>query len=300
MSFDEAFKSVLISSNVKLSLKLNHLVIKKDESETKLFLKDINLIILETHQINLNSALLNALVKHKIILLTCDESHQINGIFTPFLGHFLSAKIAKEQMAVSVQRKAILWQKIIKNKIKNQAYVLKFSKHQKQSEELLEFSKRVLLGDSKNVEANAAALYFKTLFGKNFYREELCFVNSALNYGYAVIRACIIRSVCISGLLTWQGIKHDNIYNNFNLCDDLIEVFRPWVDLCVLALLKNKQDDNEFITKENKRMLIENLQSKVKIDGKIYPLNRAINHYTQNFKNALLDNQELMLVEFDD
>ncbi|WP_276883552.1 type II CRISPR-associated endonuclease Cas1 [Campylobacter cuniculorum] len=300
MSFDEAFKSVLISSNVKLSLKLNHLVIKKDESETKLFLKDINLIILESHQINLNSALLNALVKHKIILLTCDESHQINGIFTPFLGHFLSAKIAKEQMAVSVQRKAILWQKIIKNKIKNQAYVLKFSKHQKQSEELLEFSKRVLLGDSKNVEANAAALYFKTLFGKNFYREELCFVNSALNYGYAVIRACIIRSVCISGLLTWQGIKHDNIYNNFNLCDDLIEVFRPWVDLCVLALLKNKQDDNEFITKENKRMLIENLQSKVKIDGKIYPLNRAINHYTQNFKNALLDNQELMLVEFDD
>lgn len=300
MSFDEAFKSVLISSNVKLSLKLNHLVIKKDESETKLFLKDINLIILETHQINLNSALLNALVKHKIILLTCDESHQINGIFTPFLGHFLSAKIAKEQMAVSVQRKAILWQKIIKNKIKNQAYVLKFSKHQKQSEELLEFSKRVLLGDSKNVEANAAALYFKTLFGKNFYREELCFVNSALNYGYAVIRACIIRSVCISGLLTWQGIKHDNIYNNFNLCDDLIEVFRPWVDLCVLALLKNKQNDNEFITKENKRMLIENLQSKVKIDGKIYPLNRAINHYTQNFKNALLDNQELMLVEFDD
>ena len=300
MSFDEAFKSVLIGSNVKLSLKLNHLVIKKDESETKLFLKDINLIILETHQINLNSALLNALVKHKIILLTCDESHQINGIFTPFLGHFLSAKIAKEQMAVSVQRKAILWQKIIKNKIKNQAYVLKFSKQQKQSEELLEFSKRVLLGDSKNVEANAAALYFKTLFGKNFYREELCFVNSALNYGYAVIRACIIRSVCISGLLTWQGIKHDNIYNNFNLCDDLIEVFRPWVDLCVLALLKNKQDDNEFITKENKRMLIENLQSKVKIDGKIYPLNRAINHYTQNFKNALLDNQELMLVEFDD
>ncbi|ARJ56012.1 type II CRISPR-associated endonuclease Cas1 [Campylobacter cuniculorum] len=300
MSFDEAFKSVLIGSNVKLSLKLNHLVIKKDESETKLFLKDINLIILETHQINLNSALLNALVKHKIILLTCDESHQINGIFTPFLGHFLSAKIAKEQMAVSVQRKAILWQKIIKNKIKNQAYVLKFSKHQKQSEELLEFSKRVLLGDSKNVEANAAALYFKTLFGKNFYREELCFVNSALNYGYAVIRACIIRSVCISGLLTWQGIKHDNIYNNFNLCDDLIEVFRPWVDLCVLALLKNKQNDNEFITKENKRMLIENLQSKVKIDGKIYPLNRAINHYTQNFKNALLDNQELMLVEFDD
>lgn len=300
MAFDEAFKSVLISSEAKLNLKSNHLVIKQGENEAKLFLKDINFIILESQKINITSALLSTLAKYKILLLTCDETHQINGIFTPFLGHFLSAKIAKEQMAVSTQRKAILWQKIIKNKINNQAHILKLSKHEEQSEELLEYSKKVLLGDSKNAEANAAALYFKTLFGRDFYREELCFVNSALNYGYAVVRTCVIRSVCISGLLTWQGIKHDNVYNDFNLCDDLIEVFRPWVDLCVLELLKNKNDENEFLAKEDKRKLIENLQSKVKIEGQIYPLNRAINRYIQSFKNALLDNQELMVVEFDD
>lgn len=84
MAFDEAFKSVLISSEAKLNLKSNHLVIKQGENEVKLFLKDINFIILESQQINITSALLSTLAKYKILLLTCDKTHQINGIFTPF------------------------------------------------------------------------------------------------------------------------------------------------------------------------------------------------------------------------
>lgn len=122
MSYDEAFKTLLISSNAKLNLELNHLVIKQDENIAKLFLKDINIIVLESLQASLSSALFNAFARHKIILLTCDETHSINGVFTPFLGHFQSAKIAKEQMNVSAQKKAILWQKIIKNKIPEQAH----------------------------------------------------------------------------------------------------------------------------------------------------------------------------------
>ncbi|EHU1171343.1 type II CRISPR-associated endonuclease Cas1 [Campylobacter jejuni] len=242
MSYDEAFKTLLISSNAKLNLELNHLVIKQDENIAKLFLKDINIIVLESLQVSLSSALFNAFARHKIILLTCDETHSINGVFTPFLGHFQSAKIAKEQMAV------------------------------------------------------AAALYFKTLFGVSFSRDELCFENSALNYGYAIIRACIIRAVCISGLLPWLGIKHDNIYNSFALCDDLIEVFRASVDDCVLKL----KGESEFLSKDDKRALIGNLQSKINFDGQNYPLNRAINHYVANFKNALLYEDELKIVKFDD
>lgn len=101
MSYDEAFKTLLISSNAKLNLELNHLVIKQDENIAKLFLKDINIIVLESLQVSISSALFNAFARHKIILLTCDETHSINGVFTPFLGHFQSAKIAKEQMNVS-------------------------------------------------------------------------------------------------------------------------------------------------------------------------------------------------------
>ncbi|EAH6860374.1 type II CRISPR-associated endonuclease Cas1 [Campylobacter coli] len=298
MAYDEAFKSILISNQAKLSLEFNHLVIKQDDKEAKFFLKDINFIILESLQASITSSLLSALAKYKIILLTCDESHHINGIFSPFLGHFISAKVAKKQIKVTLQRKAILWQKIIKNKISNQAHILKITHHIKEAKELLALAKNVSLNDAKNLEATAAALYFKTLFGGNFTRNEICFVNSALNYGYAVIRSLIVRAVCISGLLPWQGIKHDNIYNDFNLCDDLIEVFRPLVDLCVFDLKDIKE--SEFLDKEAKQRLIGILQEEIIIENKAYPLNRAINFYIQNFKNALLENDELMMVNLYD
>lgn len=129
MAYDEAFKSILISNQAKLSLEFNHLAIKQDDKEAKFFLKDINFIILESLQASITSSLLSALAKYKIILLTCDESHHINGIFSPFLGHFISAKVAKKQIKVTLQRKAILWQKIIKNKISNQAHILKITHH---------------------------------------------------------------------------------------------------------------------------------------------------------------------------
>ena len=298
MAYDEAFKSILITNKAKLSIELNHIVVKQDNKEAKIFLKDINFIILESLQASITSSLLSALAKYKIILLTCDESHNINGIFSPFLGHFISAKIAKKQIAVSLQRKAILWQKIIKNKILNQAYILKITNHTKESNKLLDLAKNVSLNDAKNSEATAAALYFKTLFDKNFTRNNICFINSALNYGYAIVRTNILRAVCISGLLPWQGIKHDNIYNDFNLCDDLIEIFRPIVDFCVFKLKDKK--DSEFLDKETKQILIQILQEEIIIENKTYPLNRAINFYIQNFKNALLEGSELTMVKLDD
>lgn len=186
--------------------------------------------------------------------------------------------------------------KIIKNKISNQAYILKITNHIKASKELSNMTKNVNLNDSTNLEARAAALYFKTLFGKDFTRNEICFINSALNYGYAIIRSLIVRSVCISGLLPWQGIKYDNIYNDFNLCDDLIESFRPLIDLCVFKLKDTKE--SEFLDKETKQKLIGILQEEIIINNKAYPLNRAINFYVQNFKNTLLENDELIMVNF--
>lgn len=297
MSFDEAFKSVLISTQAKLSLQSEHFVIKQDIREAKIFLKDIYFIILESPQILITSALLSALAEYKIVLLTCDKTHHINGIFSSYLGHFQSAKIAKQQVALSKQKKSILWQKIIKNKITNQAHVLHLAHKIKESKKLLNISKNVTLGDSKNQEAVAAALYFKALFGKDFYREDINFINSALNYGYAIIRACIVRSVCVSGLLTWQGIKHDNMYNHFNLCDDLIEVFRPWVDLCVLDL--NTPNKDSSLQKEDRKILIDILQHKVIIEGQKHPLNRAINRYVQSFRSALLEEKTLVDVAFE-
>lgn len=294
MSFDEAFKSVIIANEAKLSLKQNHLHIAQADNEANLFLKDLSFIILESPQITLTSALLSAIADSKIVLLTCDESHLPNGIFMPFLAHFQASQIAKEQIAVKEQIKAILWQKIIQNKIRNQAFVLSRTGHKSQSDELLEMAKQVRLNDSSFVESRAAALYFKTLFGIDFSRQDLCFTNSALNYGYAIVRAGIVRAVCISGLLSWFGIKHSNAYNQFNLCDDIIEPFRAFVDMRVLSL----KSDSEFLGKAHKRELIENLQSEVVLNDKKMPITRAINHFVQSFRNALLEGGELANVGF--
>ena len=295
MSFDEAFKSVIIANEAKLTLKQKHLHIAQADNEAMLYLKDLSFIILESPQITLTSALLSALAKAKIVLLSCDESHLPNGVFMPFLGHFNTSLLAKEQFSVSEQRKAILWQKIIQNKIRNQAFVLRHAKHDEQATELLNLAKSVKLNDSSYMESRAAALYFKTLFGKDFSREELCFENSALNYGYAIVRAAVVRAVCVSGLLSWLGIKHANAYNQFNLCDDIIEVFRAFVDIKVLEF----KSEDDFLGKEHKKALIENLQSPVLINSQSLPLIRAINHFVQSFKNALLNGAELANVSFE-
>lgn len=294
MSFDEAFKSVIIANDAKLSLKQNHLHIFQSDNEANLYLKDLAFIILESPQITLTSALLSAVADSKIVLLTCDESHLPNGVFMPFLAHFQASQIAKEQIAVKEQTKAILWQKIIQNKIRNQAFVLSHTGHKKVSDELLEMAKSVRLNDSSFVESRAAALYFKTLFGIDFSRNDLCFTNSALNYGYAIVRAAVVRAVCISGLLAWFGIKHANAFNPFNLCDDIIEPFRAFVDMRVLSL----QSDGEFLGKAHKHKLIENLQSEVQLNDKKTPLIRAVNHFVQSFRNALLNGGELANVGF--
>lgn len=294
MSFDEAFKTVIIANDAKLSLKQNHLHISQSDNEANLYLKDLAFIILESPQITLTSALLSAIADAKIILLTCDESHLPNGVFMPFLAHFQASQIAKEQIAVKEQTKAILWQKIVQNKIRNQAFVLSRIGHKSQSDELLEMAKSVRLNDSSFVESRAAALYFKTLFGIDFSRNDLCFTNSALNYGYAIVRAAVVRAVCISGLLAWFGIRHANAFNPFNLCDDIIEPFRAFVDMRVLSL----QSDGEFLGKAHKHKLIENLQSEVQLNDKKMPLIRAVNHFVQSFRNALLNGGELANVGF--
>lgn len=294
MSFDEAFKSVIIANDAKLHLKQNHLHITQSDNEANLYLKDLAFIILESPQITLTSALLSAVADSKIVLLTCDKSHLPNGVFMPFLAHFQASQIAKEQIAVKEQTKAILWQKIVQNKIRNQAFVLSHTGHKKVSDELLEMAKSVRLNDSSFVESRAAALYFKALFGIDFSRNDLCFTNSALNYGYAIVRAVIVRAVCISGLLSWLGIKHTNAFNQFNLCDDIIEPFRAFVDMKVLSL----QSDSEFLGKAHKHALIENLQSEVQLNDKKMPLIRAVNHFVQSFRNALLNGGELANVGF--
>ncbi|WP_301008237.1 type II CRISPR-associated endonuclease Cas1 [Helicobacter sp. UBA3407] len=279
--FDSAFRTLFLSTPAYLSLEDKHLCIaQKDKESVKIPLVDILCVMLESHQITLTNALLNAFALHKIVVFTCDECHLPSGLFMPFLGHFRSFSVLQSQINLSKQRRAILWQQIIKAKIHNQALLLKMQ-NKKEYEELESLAKSVNLGDSNNNEAKAAAIYFKALFGKNFSRKVQIFednkmgtINAALNYGYAIVRGIITRSLCVSGLNPALGFNHKNQFNAFNLADDLIEPYRIFVDSVVVQMVEVGELE-ESLSLQNRAKLVDILQSAVIVENKLYPLTRA-------------------------
>ncbi|MCI7022770.1 MAG: type II CRISPR-associated endonuclease Cas1 [Campylobacter sp.] len=295
--FDESFKSIIIANPAKLSLKNKSLIVSRDNfDDVALPLKDLAYVVLESPQITITSALLSSIAENKIALLSCNDSHTPNGIFLPYLYHYQSNAVIKKQINQSLEQKALLWQKIIQVKISNQAKVLE--KYEKSHVETLKkLSLSVKLGDSKNNEAIAANKYFKALFGDDFSRNEPCYENSALNYAYSIIRACVTRNIVVSGLLGIFGINHDNMFNNFNLADDLMEPFRPYGDDLIINLYDESKD--MFLESKDKLEIIRILDSKVRISGKNFTLAMAISKCVQSYKNSIESgNCDLDLPEF--
>ncbi len=291
--FDSAFRTLFLSTPARLSLYQKHLCIAQEgKDEVKIPLNDILCLILESHQITLTNALLDALSQAKIICYTCDSSHLPSGIFMPFLGHFKSLTILQHQIQLSKQAKAILWQHIIKSKIHNQALLLQMQQRE-EFKALESLAKGVKLADSTHNEAKAAALYFKALFGKDFSRKVQIFedtqiglINAALNYGYAIVRGMIVRSLCASGLNPVLGINHKNQFNAFNLADDLIEPYRVFVDSLVVEMYQGGELDTT-LSLENRVRLAGVLSAAVMVEGKCYPLNRGSVMSVQSLTSAI-------------
>lgn len=144
-----------------------------------------------------------------------------------------------------------LWKCIVQQKINNQAACLRLS-GKAGFEELEKMVQAVRSGDVTNVEAQAAAWYFPKLFGTGFTRNDLCLQNAALNYGYAILRGAIARNLVMHGLESCIGLQHHNQLNSYNLADDLIEPFRPLIDLYVSSL---SDTDGDELTPAIKRKL---------------------------------------------
>ncbi|STQ85952.1 type II CRISPR-associated endonuclease Cas1 [Helicobacter muridarum] len=302
--FDSAFRTLFLSTPAKLRLENNHLCITQEQKENvKIPLSDILCIILESHQITFTNSLLNAFAYHKIVVFTCDEHHLPSGIFIPFLGHYKSLSILQSQIALSKQRKAILWQQIIKSKINNQASLLKMLDKDKYTQ-LESLSKSVNLSDSSNNEAKAAAIYFKSLFGRDFSRKidldnAIGTINAALNYGYAIVRGVITRVLCASGLNPVLGLFHCNQFNSFNLADDLIEPYRIFVDSLVFHM-KECGDLGDNLGLADRLKLTKLLNASILIDSKIYPLNRAVVISVQSLVKSFEKDYKLKLPLFEE
>lgn len=230
-----AWQNLLISKPARLSLKNRQLRCEQEGGEVNLALEDIASVLLESPQITLTSALISACAEENIAIITCDETHTPNGLLTSFLPHSRQAGMVRAQIAWTKPFTKRLWQKVVQQKITNQAATLTLCgvAHAR----LTKLVAEVDSGDSKNCEAQAARLYFNLLFdGVNhdaFKRHGDALPNAALNYGYAIVRAAIARELVQFGFIPALGIHHCSELNAFNLADDLIEPFRPFVDAYV-------------------------------------------------------------------
>lgn len=231
------WRSILISKGGKLSLHQNQMLIQQNGNEFTVPLEDIAIVVVESRETVITVPLLSAFGLHGVTLLTCDEQFLPCGQWLPFNQYHRHLKNLKLQLEASVPQKKQLWQVIVQQKIRNQAKVLEIYQFKAASERLFKMAELVKSGDKDNLEAQSAVIYFQVLFGKGFKRtEDENLVNSALNYGYTVMRSAVARAVVLYGWLPQLGLFHHNELNAFNLADDFIESFRPLVDLLVVEL----------------------------------------------------------------
>lgn len=285
------WRTVVISKRSKLFFKMGHMVIRDFENKiTKIYLKDISHVILTTTEISITVALMNEFQKQKIKLIISDEKGNPSAELTPLYNSFNSTEKIKAQIKWKKTTKQSLWQLIIKEKIKKQMYHLK-TKGLDEYKLLESYINQVKLNDKTNREAHAVKVYFNALFGKNFSRNDNSSLNACLNYGYAIILSTINRTLVSMGYLTQLGIFHDNMFNQFNLSSDIIEVWRILIDMEVCNMDYNVFDSCKKID------LISTLNQKIKFDGKTYFVNQAIYLYCKSIIDALNEN-DISLVRF--
>lgn len=228
-----AYRNIVISSSVKLTVKNNQLEITGD-AEGSVPVEDIRTLIIESKLSTISTYALSFLAQNGVCVYVCDEKHLPCAVLMPFAQHTRQKKQIELQFAQTKPKLKNMWSEIVIAKIINQAKCLEYcSKDEKTVSIMKNLTKKVLSGDTTNVEGQAAALYFSTLFGKGFTRNDEDDINASLNYGYAIIRGYICRALAKYGYETSIGIHHCSQLNNFNFADDIIEPFRPIVDMFV-------------------------------------------------------------------
>lgn len=282
-----SWRSILISNGGKLSLKRKQMLIQQEEQEFTVPLEDIAIVVVESRETVITIPLLSAFAQQGITLLSCDEQFLPCGQWLPFAQYHRQLKTLKLQLEASQPQKKQLWQRIVQQKIRNQAFVLTQSHHPKEAKRLYAMAGLVKSGDKENIEAQAAQLYFQTAFGKDFRRWQENHINAHLNYAYTILRSAVARTLVQYGWLPALGLFHHNEQNPFNLADDFIEPFRPLVDLMVWQLWQENKLDNG-LSPATKQQLIRLLHYQMSINQQTFSVLATIDRSVASFQNALM------------
>lgn len=282
-----AWRIVTIENPAYLSIKNQQLQIKQEEIMS-LPIEDINALVIDSYGVTLSTQLLSELAQSKVLVVICNQNHLPNAIILPYEIHSRHAKITDAQLSLTKPMKKRLWQRIICQKITNQALVLEYF-NLPHSVDLFKLATQIKSGDTDNRESIAARLYFDDLLD-GATRQSPIWYNSALNYTYTLVRTMIARQLAASGLATSQGLFHRNQLNSFNLADDLIEPFRPLVDKFIIDTFSYKISslDDHSLTKEERHQLLDIFNYSVIINNRKYSLKFAIEAEVESFAKAIL------------
>lgn len=280
-------RTLCFSNPAYLSMRNDQLVIKlpqveKNDSLPDSFkesvthtipIEDIGVVVLDNKQITVTQGLIEALLANNCAVITCDKSHLPVGLMLPLSGNTVQNERFRYQLDASLPLKKQLWQQTVQQKIHNQATVLQTCRNLP-TPNMMKWEKDVRSGDPDNLEGRAAVFYWKNLFPEvdDFTRErEGVAPNNMLNYGYAILRAVIARSLVSSGLLPTLGIHHHNRYNAYCLADDIMEPYRPYVDEVVVRYT-DEYGYPEQMTPDLKKLLLGIPVIDVRIGGQKSPL----------------------------
>ena len=273
-----SWRIVYASDVSKMSLNLNSLKVTKGDMEVKIPLSDIFAVVIEDLTVTLTARLLVELSDYNILVILCNQKHLPECMLQPISGHFSQYGQMKEQLSWDQAQKDELWKRLVQQKISNQIECMRHVQvDQIRIEKMQQLQASVKLFDRENIEGQAAKYYFNSFFTEFTRDNDDLLENAVLNYGYTILNSAIARTIVAKGLIPAIGIHHIGGRNHFNLASDLIEPFRPLVDL---FLLKHPPED--FMTKSYRLNLVNLLHARIEIDGKMQTVIRAIDIMIQS------------------
>lgn len=240
-------------------------------------LEDIGVIIIDSPQILITAPVMQTLMQSGAALIVCDDKHMPAGLMLNMEGSTMQSERFRIHLSASQPLKKQLWQQTVVAKIKNQAAAIAIITHENPIA-LIRMSSKVKSGDSDNVEAQAASYYWKTLFerfGGIRRARDGEDPNTMLNYGYAIVRAMMARSLVAAGMHPSLGIFHRNKYNAYCLADDIMEPYRPYVDILVMEICE-RYGVQGIDNREIKAAILEIASRETLINGLRYPLMTAV------------------------
>lgn len=284
------WRTVIVNTHSKLTYKSNHLIFKDASRTEMIHLSEIDVLLLETTDIVLSTMLIKRLVDENILVIYCDDKRLPTALLTPYYGRHDSSLQLSKQISWDEAIKADVWTTIIAQKIINQSLFLGASGFYEKSQSIMDLYHGLENYDPSNREGHAARIYFNTLFGNDFSREQDNNINAGLDYGYTLLLSMFARELVVTGCMTQFGLKHSNQFNQFNFASDIMEPFRPLIDQIVY-----ENRSASFV--QIKRHLFSIFSNTYQYNGKEMYLTNIVSDYTKKVVKSL-NNQGKGVPEF--